>query len=105
MTQPRSPKEPLDEDEFPKDTESNETSSQQDAREWAKRRELLQAVLRYLTEHGTTSWAAVYIHFDKDGAGEVGKALGHLALRKHIVIEGTTAKITARGMEQLQSGK
>ena len=84
---------------------SNETSGPQDEREWAMRKVLLQAVLRYLTEHGPTNWVAVYLHFDNDGTGEIGKALGHLAVCKHISIEGATAKITALGVEQLKNWK
>jgi hypothetical protein len=108
MTQPRSPKDTLDEDEFPKDTESVSTTSEpsqtpgpQDEREWAQRRILLQAVLRYLTARGPTHWATLYLHFDSDGTGEIGPALGHLAVCKHIQVEGTTAKITALRTEQL----
>ena len=77
----------------------------QDAIEWARRRILLQAILRYLVEHGPTSWLRLYLHFDSGGTGEIGAAIGYLAVNKHIALEGTTAKITALGREQLKSGK
>jgi hypothetical protein len=83
---------------------SQEPSVPQDEREWAQRKEVLQAVLRYLAENGPTSWLTLYLQFDTHGTGEIGPAIGHLAVCKHIVIEGTTAKITALGMEQLKSG-
>jgi hypothetical protein len=84
---------------------ANRTPGVQDDREWARRRSLLRAVLRYLTENGPTHWATIYIHFDHGGTEEIGKALGHLAVCKHVAIEGSTAKITALGMEQLKSRK
>jgi hypothetical protein len=86
------------------ETMSKQPSRPQDVREWARRRELLQAVLGYLKENGPTNWAALYVHFE-DGTGEIGRALGHLAFCKHIAIEGTSAKINALGMEQLKSRK
>ena len=45
----------------------------------------------------------LYLHFDSDGTGKIGPVLGQLAVCKHIVIEGTIAKITTLGMEQLKS--
>jgi hypothetical protein len=105
MTQPRSPKDILDEDEFPRLAKPNQPANLQDEREWTKRRELLQSVLRYLNERGPTNWATLYVHFNQDGTGEIGSALGHLAVCKHVVVESTIMRITARGMEQLQSGK
>jgi hypothetical protein len=82
---------------------SNQTSGPSDEREWATRRALLQAILVYLAHHGPTSWVTLYLHFDTDGTGEIGPALGYLAVNKHIVFEGTTATITASGTEQLRS--
>ena len=84
---------------------SNQAYSHKEEREWANRRKLLQAVLRYLKKNGPTSWVTLYLHFDHDGSGEIGPALGHLAVCKHIAMEGTTAKITASGIEQLVSSK
>ena len=82
---------------------SNQTSVPSDEREWATRRALLQAVLVYLVHNGPTTWVTLYLHFDPDGTGEIGPALGYLAVNKHIVFEGTTAMITASGTEQLRS--
>ena len=84
---------------------SSQTPDPQDEREFAKRRILLQKVLRYLTDKGPTHWATLYLHIDSDGTGEIGPALRHLAVCKHVQVVGTTAKITALGMEQIQSGK
>ena len=84
---------------------SQPPSGPQDEREWARRKELLQAILRYLAENGPTSWVTLYLRFDPHGTGEIGPAIGYLAVCKHIVIEGTTAKITALGMEQFKDGK
>ncbi|HEY6261186.1 MAG TPA: hypothetical protein VIW47_06310 [Nitrospiraceae bacterium] len=73
-------------------------------REWAQRKKLLQAVLRYLAINGPTKWAMLYVHFDDRGiTGEIGPALGHLAVCKHIAIEDTRVKITQLGMEQLKA--
>ena len=72
-----------------------------DEREGATRRGLLQAILVYLAHHGPTIWVTLYLHFDLDGTGEIGPALGYLAVSKHIVFEGAT--ITASGTEQLQN--
>ena len=80
-------------------------SGPQDEREWARRKELLQVILQYLSENGPTSWVTLYVHFDPHGTGEIGPAIGHLAVCKHIVIEGTTAKITALGIEQLMNAQ
>ena len=82
---------------------SNQTSGPSDEREWATRRALLQAVLVYLAHNGPTTWVALYLHFDPDGTGEIGPALGYLAVNKHIVFEGMTAMTTASGTEQLRS--
>ena len=84
---------------------SGQTPGPQDEREFAKRRLLLQKVLRYLIDRGPIHWATLYLHFDSDGTGEIGLALGHLAVCKHIQVVGTTAKITALGIEQIESGK
>ena len=84
---------------------SNQPPNPQDEREWAKRSELLQAVLRYLAANGPTNWVTLSLHFDPGGTGEIGPALGYLAINKHIVLEGTTAKITASGREQLKNSK
>ena len=83
---------------------SNQPSAPLDDREWARRRELLHAVLRYLTERGPTYWATLYLHFDPDGTGEIGPALRDLAISKHIVVDSTIVKITMLGTEQLKSG-
>jgi hypothetical protein len=46
----------------------------------------------------------LYVHFDDRGiTGEIGPALGHLAVCKHIAIEDTRVKITQLGMEQLKA--
>ena len=82
---------------------SNQPPAPLDDREWTRRKELLQAVLRYLTENGPTHWVALYLYFDKDGTGEIGKVLGHLAVCKHIMIDGNIAKITVLGTEQIQA--
>ena len=87
------------------ETVSNQISDPQNEREWARRKVRLQAILRYLTERGPTNWATLYVHFDQEETGEIGKALGHLSICKHIAIEGTIAKITALGTEQLESGQ
>jgi hypothetical protein len=84
---------------------SSQPSGPQDEREFAKRRILLQKVLRYLTDRGPTHWATLYLHFDSDGTGEIGPALRHLAACKHIQVVGTTATITVLGLEQIQSGE
>ena len=81
---------------------ANHTPNTPDARERVRHRILLQAVLRYLNENGPINWVTLYVHFD-DGTRDIGAALGYLALCKHIAIEGTTTKITARGTEQLQT--
>ena len=81
------------------------TPAELNDREWAKRRELLHAILRYLTERGPTYWARLYIHFDPHGTGEIGPALKILATFKHIVVDNTIVKITASGMEQLKNRK
>ena len=80
-----------------------QTPGLQDKREWGRRSDLLQAVLRYLTMNGPTSWMTLYLHFDVGGTGEIGAAIGHLTVCKHIVVEGTTAKITTLGTEQLKN--
>jgi hypothetical protein len=58
--------------------------------------------LRYLKENGPTNWVKLYVHFDTDGTREIGLALGHLAVCKHIAIQDTLATITTLGMEQLK---
>ena len=45
----------------------------------------------------------LYLHFDVGGTGEIGAAIGHLTVCKHIVVEGTTAKITTLGTELLKN--
>jgi hypothetical protein len=82
----------------------NEPPTPPDEREWARRKLLLHAVLRYLEVHGPTLWVTLYLHFDPDGTGEIGRALRHLSLCKHIEIEDGTAKITAGGIEYLHGG-
>ncbi len=82
---------------------STQTTNPLDEREWARRKELIQAVLRFLTLNGPTSWFTLYLHFDRGGTGEIGQALGHLAVCKHIALEGTVAKITPLGTEQLKN--
>jgi hypothetical protein len=84
---------------------SDQPSGYEDEREWAIRKKLLLTVLQYLEENGPTNWATVYLHFDSDGTGEIGKALGHLAVCKHIAIEDSLATITALGTEQLKGGE
>src|SRR6185436_12364364 len=64
-----------------------QTPGLQDKREWGRRSDLLQAVLRYLTMNGPTSWMTLYLHFDVGGTGEIGAAIGHLTVCKHIVVE------------------
>jgi len=44
-----------------------------------------------------------YLYFDPGGTGGSGPAIGYLAVKKQIMLEGTTAKITASGTEQRQS--
>ena len=83
---------------------SSQTPDPPDEREWAKRQQLLQEVLRYLAVNGPTNWVKLYLHFDGDGTREIGAALGHLAICKHIAIQDTFANITPLGMEQLKSG-
>jgi len=68
---------------------------------WEQRRILLQHILRYLNINGPTLWPVLYLHFDKEGTGEIGKALYHLADCKYICIDGATATITQLGIDQL----
>ncbi|HEY6260702.1 MAG TPA: hypothetical protein VIW47_03855 [Nitrospiraceae bacterium] len=81
------------------------TPAELDDREWARRKMLLHAILRYLTERGPTYWATLYLHFDPDGTGEIGPALRHLATFKLIAVDRTIVKVTSSGMEQLKSWK
>ena len=70
-------------------------------REWARLRELQQAVLLHLTERGAAKWGALYSHFDDDGTGKIGEALELLAQRQHIIVEADgTANITTSGLTQ-----
>jgi hypothetical protein len=74
-------------------------------REWGRLRELQQAVLLHLTEHGSAKWGALYSHFDEDGTGEIGEALEFLAQRQHITVEADgTANITVSGAKRLKRG-
>ena len=64
----------------PMTEKSDQTSGSSDEREWATRRALLQAVLVYLAHNGPTTWVTLYLHFDPGGTGEIGPALGYLAV-------------------------
>jgi hypothetical protein len=64
--------------------------------------DLQQTVLCYLTEKGPTNLATLSRHFDQEGRGEVGSALGHLAACKYIALESSITKITALGTERLK---
>ncbi|MGH7180720.1 MAG: hypothetical protein ACREJN_01940 [Nitrospiraceae bacterium] len=49
-----------------------------------------------------TNWVSLYLQFDANETGEVGKALRHLVSCKHITVVDKVAKITEAGLEQLK---
>jgi hypothetical protein len=75
-----------------------DTPAELDDKEWTRCKTL---ILRHLTERGPTNWAALYLHFDPDGTGEIGPALRHLEICKLIAVDDTIVKITESGTEQL----
>ncbi len=83
----------------------NHTSDAHEGRESAQKRALHRAVLVDLRDNGGMRWPALYLHFDGNGSGEIGSALGLLARWNHISVEidGKT-KITEAGTERLLHG-
>ena len=64
--------------------------------------DLLREALQYLKDYGPLDWNALYVRFNANNSGDIGRTLQTLQAQKFIEVgPDNTAKITALGMTQL----